>query len=537
MPTSTRPPGYALLANVLLCVFFFSGILFGWAPIQTVLLAERGGKGQFSELCPHHHHDNATAPPCDEQLAHLNLVYTLGTFTLSLVSLPGGWFLDTAGVRATVALSAVLEIAGLVLFGISDSQSADLFIPGAICMSAGGFLIMVAAFPAAFLYPRFQTAILAAISCLFDASSLTFAIFQNVSFLGRAHLFCGYAAFAGVLFGSLLCLWSSLGTRRNASSSDDELPMPGDEDDDYNDAPAVNEEPPALAPDGVAENMHARSVLRQLRSFEFVFIVIFASIQQLRANFYIGNNNELLHRYGDHDGWYTRVFGYALPAGIVFIPIIDATVERLGLIGALHTTNFMGVAYGSLALVANLPLQYAVFGFFTGFRAFLYSVMSTFNAQVFGLNTLGRMTGFVFTSSAMFQLLQYPLTDLVNLQFKGDPFWPCLGLVVATVPVALLLFVFQCRWKRQQLRPLPASPGLLAPPGGDEFMPGQHLEDPLLLRRGSATSSYASGYTSPLNNSRRSLLSSMNSDQRSLYRSPKSFLRSPSRQLASNVKI
>jgi hypothetical protein len=135
-----RAPGYALVVNVLACVCFFSGILFGWAPLQIVLLAERDGKGQFSELCPppSRHHGNKTQnvviggsddatrpPPCDEQLAHLNLIYTLGTFTLSLVSLPSGWFLDVAGVRAAVALSAVLEIAGLVLLGLSDSQTLD----------------------------------------------------------------------------------------------------------------------------------------------------------------------------------------------------------------------------------------------------------------------------------------------------------------------------------------------------------------------------------------------------------------------------
>ena len=43
---------------------------------------------------------------------------------------------------------------------------------------------------------------------------------------------------------------------------------------------------------------------------------------------------------------------------------------------------------------------------FAGFRAFLYGVVSAYIAQTFGLRTLGRVTGCVFTCGALVNLAQ-----------------------------------------------------------------------------------------------------------------------------------
>ena len=437
-----------LLANVLVSVFFFSGVLFGWAPLQKILLSEHDGKGQFFNLCDSSTSTNVTKFPCQPQLQRLNLIYTLGTFTLSLSSLPGGWFLDTYGVRSTIFVSGVLEITGLVLFGIADSVSLDTFIPGAILMSIGGFLIMVSAFPVSFIFPKSQTIILAAVSCLFDASSLTFQLFEQLTkFVSRKNLFVGYAAIACLVYSGLLVLWGWAPSQHesnneheldpNTSLVQNEAQLVGydDDDDDNNDDEAEGETEPTLWSLPLSE---------QLKSFEFLFIVIFASVQQLRANTYIGLNDQVLARMGDTHGHYIDIFGYALPAGLFFIPLIDIVVNMLGLVGALHTTNVLGIVYGGLVLVQCLPVQIVTFVAFTGYRAFLYSVMSTFNANVFGLQTLGRITGFVFSSSAVFQLLQYPIVKTIPTYFHNDPFWPQLCLVSLSGFVIPFVIFFQC---------------------------------------------------------------------------------------------
>jgi len=436
-----------LLANVLVSVFLFSGVLFGWAPLQKILLSEHDGKGQFFNLCDSS--TNVTKFPCQQQLQRLNLIYTLGTFTLSLSSLPGGWFLDTYGVRSTIFVSGVLEITGLVLFGIADSETLDTFIPGAILMSIGGFLIMVSAFPVSFIFPKSQTIILAAVSCLFDASSLTFQVFAELTkFISRKNLFVGYAAIACLVYSGLFVLWGWAPSQHdsnneheldpNTSLVQNEAQLVGydDDDNDNNDDEAEGHMEPPI--------MWSLPISKQLKSFEFLFIVIFASVQQLRANTYIGLNDQILTRMGDTNGHYIDIFGYALPAGLFFIPLIDIVVNMLGLVGAIHATNILGIMYGGLVLVQCLPVQIVTFVAFTGYRAFLYSVMSTFNANVFGLQTLGRITGFVFTSSAVFQLLQYPIVNSIPTYFHNDPFYPQVCLVSLSGFVIPFVIFFQC---------------------------------------------------------------------------------------------
>ena len=45
-------------------------------------------------------------------------------------------------------------------------------------LAIGGLMIMLCAFPISFRFPAHQAAILATVSCLFDASSLMFALFN-----------------------------------------------------------------------------------------------------------------------------------------------------------------------------------------------------------------------------------------------------------------------------------------------------------------------------------------------------------------------
>ena len=461
----------------MLSVFLYSGALFGWAPLQQILLSEHDGRGQFDTLCQFKANTTNTEP-CQSQLERLNLIYTLGTFTLSLVSLPGGWFLDTYGVRATVSLSGAFTVGGFVLFGISDSDSFDAFIPGAVLIATGGFLIMVSAFPVSFLFPKWQTIILAAVSCLFDASSLTFALFAPLmQYVSRKRLFLYYAGVAVVVYACLIFQWG-LGSKESKHGADQDTEEHHNTGED-NEKPLVQnnglidehlereeeennglidehlereeeEDKEATNMLNASSRMWDLTVFQQLQSFEYIFIVVFCSIQQLRANTYIGLNDEVLIRMGDTNGHYINIFSYALPCGIVFIPIIDVAVTRLGLVGALHATNLLGVLYGTLVLINSLPVQLGTFLAFTGYRAFLYSVMSTFNAHIFGLRTLGRITGFVFTSSAVFQLLQYPLVSSIDSVFHKNPFWPQVGLVSLSGVIIPFVFYFQCRKSRRR---------------------------------------------------------------------------------------
>lgn len=183
-------------ADIVLCavsltsVFFFSGIIFGWAPLQSMLIRE----GQYSELCTRNSthlsllfdepslligKNETTA--CTAQSTQLDLVFTLASSALSLVSLPAGMFLDRHGPRAAICLSAMFTIGGLLLVAFSESKKFDAFIPGMVALAIGGVLTMLAAFPVSFRFSTHQPAVLASISCLFDGSSLVFAVFNIIN--------------------------------------------------------------------------------------------------------------------------------------------------------------------------------------------------------------------------------------------------------------------------------------------------------------------------------------------------------------------
>ena len=93
---------------------------------------------------------------------------------------------------------------------VASSASLDIFIPAYCLLAVGGQMTMMTCFSSSFLIPSIQNAVLAATSCLFDASSAVFLVFLALhqSFgVSRYHLFLGYAVFAAILYVALFVLW------------------------------------------------------------------------------------------------------------------------------------------------------------------------------------------------------------------------------------------------------------------------------------------------------------------------------------------
>ena len=119
-PTLSPAWRYATNALSLVSVLLFSGIIFGWAPLELLLLQE----GQYSELCtaanttPTSNGDDT----CPDQMNRLNAMFTLAQFWLSFASLPVGFLLDMAPKPLHFATAGVLEISGLILMAFSNSN-------------------------------------------------------------------------------------------------------------------------------------------------------------------------------------------------------------------------------------------------------------------------------------------------------------------------------------------------------------------------------------------------------------------------------
>ena len=169
-----------------------------------------------------------------------------------------------------------------------------------------------------------------------------------------------------------------------------------------------------------ARGLHALGTSRQLRTREYALAALFASCQMVRCNFFIMTADDYLAGLGDADAAYASTFGWVLPCGVVFVPVIERTVRELGVLRSLHFANGLGLVFGLLLEVPSLRAQLLNFAVFAGFRAYLYAVLNTFVALTFGPATMGRMIGCVFTTAAVVSLAQYPLAVWTSVDRDGD---------------------------------------------------------------------------------------------------------------------
>lgn len=439
---------WATNATALLSVFLFSGIVFGWAPLKLILLDE----GQYSDLCSsNNNNDNV---PCAEQLQRYNLIFTVAQFLLSLASLPVGFFVDHCSKKIHYSVTCLLLVGGLALFASADDASAvperqtvDKFVVAYGLMALGGCMTMIGAFPASFLLAKYQAGILAAVSCLFDASSVIFAIFAQLysydsNVFSRRHLFTAYSVIAILISAILGYCWFSLERRdwkvvalaETKERSQESLGEPELE------SSACNESSTLYLARVERLGFHDWSLQQQLRTVDFLLALCFASVHMTRCNFYIQSVNEMLEAYGDTDAYYANVFSFVLPVGVVFVPLIERTIHKLGVVRTLHLTNGLGFVFGALLLIPSLRLQAVNFVVFTCFRAFLYATINTFTAMTFGVTTMGRMIGFIFTTASIVTLLQYPAATWA--EHHGNDFTSVNLLMVGScaIPTAMAIF-------------------------------------------------------------------------------------------------
>ena len=113
----------ALITIQLLCTALFSGILFGWAPFQLIMISEglyackestatgAGGLGEEENS------NDEKEGECVSQQSNLNLLFTIATSTFLISSLFVGIFVDHYGPTRTVILvssNSLFETASLL---------------------------------------------------------------------------------------------------------------------------------------------------------------------------------------------------------------------------------------------------------------------------------------------------------------------------------------------------------------------------------------------------------------------------------------
>lgn len=476
----------ALVAVVQLAALFQVGVVFGWAPLLVVLEDE----GAYANRCNHDVH-NVTSPSsptsssstptvCDAQAEALSLVYTVATIAQAACGLAVGMTLDRIGPRNTTLLGGLSMVGSCYLIGYAPFE-AHLLV-GVPLLAVAGMLVYLSSFHAGCavdcpwhqpIYPRHSNAILGGVSCMFDSSTVMFLVFQLLHFnLGWSllRLFQVYGVVVAAQHVLLFVLWT-LNARKSAEeqalvgkasedpevahlSHDDGLMSDSDDEEGVNAAHADDSR--GIGRGASRSTSRERTLMRQrplreqLRSFEFAYIIVYVIVHATRSNSFLGIAAPMLQHMGDKgpDYFYTTALSAIVPAGFLFVPVIERMLSRLGYALCLDVINLLGAVYGGMALVDVLPLQLGTAAVYTFYRAFLFSQLAAYHAQIFGPATMGTTIGLMWTLAAVAQPLQYAGVVMTDTWFKGNYFW--LNVMLLSSLVIVVSFTCALRLKSRE---------------------------------------------------------------------------------------
>lgn len=155
-PRRTFLLGFVFTA-ALICV---CGNIYNWVDITNFLNREN----QFVELCHGKLNDKGS---CNSRDAQLNLIYTVAVNVASIGNVVWGFSLDRFGPRTNAVCGAIILSIGYLLFGLSDSEKFDAFIPGYAMIAFGGISVFISHFQVCRLLLEFLS-----YSCAFQFANL-----------------------------------------------------------------------------------------------------------------------------------------------------------------------------------------------------------------------------------------------------------------------------------------------------------------------------------------------------------------------------
>jgi hypothetical protein len=407
---------------------------------------------------------------CEDRDNTFGLVYTLGTTALVFTSGPAGLLVDKAGPTVSYALAGILAAVGLAAVGVANPNGTDILLPGLMMMGSGGMMAFMSSFSISFLFPAWQAMIITASNVFFDASSVLFLLFEHLHRNGvkRRELFVAFAVVLAFFFALTVVLW--IFHRKQLHAVQEKTKQSDTKQPDEEEGGTLKEE---KSKEQLQDDFKRKSALEQMRSVHFVLSMVFGCVHILKSNTYLGMNKQLLERLGDgdapgsrHNGHlFTTIFVASLPLSSFAIPVIGWMLDKLPFtsrsfceMSTFDVVNNLGILHSLLTLVPVLEVQLLSFLVFTFYRAFLFSLISTFNANVFGVNTIGTIQGAVYSTAGIVNLLQYPMLIATNDPALGNGDFSYLNAAFA---VLCVLLAFLIRWhaieEQAQCPTLPAA--------------------------------------------------------------------------------
>ncbi|KAL3264956.1 hypothetical protein ABHI18_000233 [Aspergillus niger] len=475
-----------VIVTILAC-WFAAGVVFGFAALKPVLVAE----GVYRDLCTADELRDGVEV-CSEQDLRLNLFFTIGSITANVSALPVGTILDRYGSRICGFAGCLLLALGSSLMAYSFSQPQfDGYMAGNFFLALGGTFIFVPSFQIANAFPKYAGTIVALVTGAFDASAAVYLFYRIVyeatggSFDPRK-FFLGYTIVPGLILVALITLMPSRdyqGTHElevKIEKAEDATRDIHDSDDDIESdtelqrvrseraerrrnkmrkiAKVLGDEGERKEREQREEDRHAASAVwgalhgqpahKQMATPWFILITLMTVLQMLRMNYFIATIRAQYAYMLDSDELAVQInsfFDVALPVGgIISTPFVGLLLDHVSVPAVLAIIVVLTTVIGILNSIPVLWTGYVTVTLFVLLRPLYYSAMSDYATKVFGFATFGRVYGTIICVSGMVNFAQYGLDALTHGPFDGNPipinsFFAVAGFVVGT---ALVLFVY-----------------------------------------------------------------------------------------------
>ncbi|KAH3666865.1 hypothetical protein OGAPHI_003314 [Ogataea philodendri] len=472
-PTKRR---LAQVACAVVWCLFGAGPIFGFAALKPTLV-DQGIYDSVCDLSPQDIRIQGFVANCTEQDLKLNLMFTVGAVLTNVSALVIGRTLDSYGPKVCGLIGAFfLFFASFVFINAKNITWFDPYLVGYSSMALGGPFSFISSFQLSNAFPEKSGLILALLTGAFDTSSAVFLVYK-IAYMKFPTLFKLENFFKVYLIIPVFMTGAQLFLMPNESyftPPADLIPNPTEEQQrlaaaaEQEDILHEPTESTALlgGPTGAKRRssigeayksayvedeiiqvdkplsnsifgiLHGFPASYQFKTFWFLLICIFATIQMLRLNYFVATINSqytfLLGSY-ERSEKLNKIFDIALPlGGVVSIPVVGMILDNFSTSVVMFILLGVSIVIGVLGCIQN--------SFFAGllnvlifvcYRPFFYTSISDYCAKVFGFETFGTVYGSVMTVSGVFNFLQSPLDRLTHTSFNMNP-----------VPLNLLLLFF-----------------------------------------------------------------------------------------------
>lgn len=414
------------IATAVLACWLASGIVFGFAALKLVLIAE----GVFHEYCDEGPYNLDTRNSanilisCPAQESRLNLVFIAGSITTNLASLPAGATLDRFGRRLSWIIGCIFLIVGSLFMGLSFRiANFKGYLVGNMFLGLGGTFIFVPSFQLSGAFPKYSGLVIALITGGFDASASVFLFYRLAyesfgNILSPDKFFIGYIAVPVFILVAEFSIMpsrpyhsparheaevednrhrvqyryaSDYDTSNNKDISQTRITWPEEgqkslcqlEESMYDAKRPTEQADSKENKQETAEGwgvLHSLPAYKQMRTTWFMLLFFLTALQMLRMNYFIATIR-LQYRFmlgSDEDTQaINHFFDAALPiGGVLSTPLIGLLLSNLTIGIAFSIVTVFISAIGALNCISSLWAGYATVVAFVIFRPLYYSAIS-----------------------------------------------------------------------------------------------------------------------------------------------------------------